>query len=181
LDGDPSVGLQWEPTPTNKETVLNDLHSFILGRESALVIKARFGLDGPWFVPESGRHFPHKYTPNLLYNGYRVLSRDKAAGACGGIIHPNLAPGLKKEYSCNSATLLGLACMACCRVTFTFLPLCGNGCTIGQKAQSPVCSFHFHTSCLVKVIGLLFRERCLFIVTFMKLEARSRAYGLKGA
>ena len=56
-----------------------------------------------------------------------------------------------------------------------------NGCTIGQRAQSPVYSFHFHTSWLLKVIGLLFRARYLFIVTFLKLETRSRTYGLQGA
>jgi hypothetical protein len=79
--GDPSVGLQWEPSSTNMETVLNDLHSFTIGRDSAVVIAARFGLDGSGFEPECG-HFPHQHSPNLLYNGYRVLSQDKAAGAC---------------------------------------------------------------------------------------------------
>ena len=52
--GDLSVGLQWEPSSTNMETVLNDLHSFTLGRNSAVVIAACFGLDGPGFEPESG-------------------------------------------------------------------------------------------------------------------------------
>jgi hypothetical protein len=79
--GDPSVLLQWEPSSTNIETVLNNLHSFTLGRDSTVVIAARFGLDGPWFELDCGRHFPHQYSPNLLYNGYRVLSRDKEAGA----------------------------------------------------------------------------------------------------
>jgi hypothetical protein len=84
--GDSSVGLQWDPPSANVETVLNDLHSFTLGRDSAVLTTARFGLDSPGFESECGRHFPHQYTPtryspSLLYNGYRVLSRDKAAGA----------------------------------------------------------------------------------------------------
>ena len=61
--GDPSVSLQWEPSSTNMETVLNDLHSFTLGRDSAVVIAACFGLDGPAFEPECGRYVPHQYTP----------------------------------------------------------------------------------------------------------------------
>jgi hypothetical protein len=57
---DPSVGLQWEPSSANMETVLNDLHSFTVGRNSTVVIAACFGLDGPGFEPECGRHFPYK-------------------------------------------------------------------------------------------------------------------------
>jgi hypothetical protein len=83
--GNPSVGLQWEPSSTNVGNVLNGLYSFALGRDNAVVIAIRFGLDDPGFGPDCGRHFPHqylptRYTPNL-YNGYHVLFRDKAAGS----------------------------------------------------------------------------------------------------
>ena len=78
-------GIRWfvfsvSPPSTNMETVLNDLRSFTLGRDSAVVLAAGIGLDCPRFEPECGRHFPHQYSPSLLYNVYHVLFRDKAAG-----------------------------------------------------------------------------------------------------
>jgi len=87
------------------ETILNDPHSFTLGRYSAVFIASRFELDGPGFEPECGRYVPHPYKPTRYpATHHRVLSRDKAAGVWR--YHPpQSSAGVEEEYSCNSATL----------------------------------------------------------------------------
>ena len=57
-----------------------------MGRDSSVGIATRYGLDGPGIEPwgeEIFRTRPDRPwgPPSLLYNGYRVFPRDKAAGA----------------------------------------------------------------------------------------------------
>jgi len=74
-----------------------------VGRDSAVCIATRYGLDGPGVESRWGgkifRTCPARPwgPPILLYNGYRVFSGGKAAG--DGVDHPppHLAPRLKKE------------------------------------------------------------------------------------
>jgi hypothetical protein len=62
------------------------LHSTSEGRESAVGIATRYGLDGPGIESQWGLDFPHLSRPvlgpvSLLYNEYRVFIGGKAAGA----------------------------------------------------------------------------------------------------
>jgi hypothetical protein len=55
-------------------------------RDSSVGIATRYGLDGPGIESRCGRDFPPRPdrpwgSPSLLYNGYRVLTRGKVAGA----------------------------------------------------------------------------------------------------
>jgi len=55
-------------------------------RDSSVGIATRYGFDGPGMESRWGRDFPHasrpaQGPPSLLYNGYRVFSGGKAAGA----------------------------------------------------------------------------------------------------
>ena len=52
------------------------------GRDSAVGIAIRYGLDGPAIESRWERDFPHPTGP-LLYNGYWVFPGRKAAGAWG--------------------------------------------------------------------------------------------------
>jgi len=72
----------------------------MLGRDSSVGIATHYGLDGPEIESRWGQDFPHPSRQALgahsfLYNGYRVFSGGKAAGAWHH--PPNLAPRLKKE------------------------------------------------------------------------------------
>ena len=57
-----------------------------VGRDDSVGIATRYKLDGPEIECRWGRGFPHPPIeflgpPSFLYNGYRVISRGKAAGA----------------------------------------------------------------------------------------------------
>ena len=58
-----------------------------MGRDSSVGIATRYGLDGPGIESRWQRDFPHPSRPALgptkppLYNGYRVFTGGKAAGA----------------------------------------------------------------------------------------------------
>jgi hypothetical protein len=57
-----------------------------MGRNSAVGIATRFGLDGPGIESRWVRFFQHTLIPALgptqsLYNAYRVIASGKAAGA----------------------------------------------------------------------------------------------------
>ena len=58
-----------------------------MGRDSSVGIVTRYGLDGPGIESRWGREIfrtrPDRSwdLPSLLYNGYRVFPRDKAAVA----------------------------------------------------------------------------------------------------
>jgi len=72
------------------------------GRDSAVGIAIRYGLDGLGNESQWGRDFLHPSrrpwgTPSLLYNGYRVFHGVKRPGR--GVDHPPppLATRLKKE------------------------------------------------------------------------------------
>ena len=56
------------------------------GRDSSVGTATRYGLDGPRIESRWGEDFPHPSDrpwgpPSLLYSGYRVITRAKAAGA----------------------------------------------------------------------------------------------------
>ena len=55
----------------------------VVGRDSAVGIATRYGLDGPGIESRWGRDFPDRPwgLPSLLYSGYRVFTGGKAAGA----------------------------------------------------------------------------------------------------
>jgi hypothetical protein len=58
----------------------------VVGRDSVVGIATRYKLDGPGIKSQRGKIFsthPDRPwgLPSLLYNGYRVIPRDKAAGA----------------------------------------------------------------------------------------------------
>ena len=57
-----------------------------MGRDSSVGIATRYRLEGLGIESQLGRDFSHPCRPalgprNLLYNGYRVFPRGKAAGA----------------------------------------------------------------------------------------------------
>ena len=60
-----------------------------VGRDSAVGIATRYGLDGPGIESRWGRDFPHRPwgLPSLLYNGYRVFPGCKAAGVLTTHLH----------------------------------------------------------------------------------------------
>jgi hypothetical protein len=76
----------------------------VMGRDTVVVIPARFGLDSPGIESSGGgEDFPHPSRPapgptHLLYNGYRVsFPGGKAAGARCWPPTPRLQPRFKKE------------------------------------------------------------------------------------
>ena len=84
------------------------------GRDGAVGIATRYGLDGPRIESRWGARFFHTPPdrpcgpPSLLYNGYRVsLPGVKRLGR-GVSTHLHLAPRLKKEQSYTYTPPLGL-------------------------------------------------------------------------
>jgi len=58
----------------------------MVGRDISVAIATRFGLDGPGIESRWGQDFPHPARPalglpSLLYSGYQVFPRGKAAEA----------------------------------------------------------------------------------------------------
>ena len=81
-----------------------------VGRDSAVGIATRYGLDGPGIESQWGRDLSDRPwgPPSLLYNGYRVsfLGVKRPGRGVDHQHHP--VPRLKKEYSYTSAPPLGL-------------------------------------------------------------------------
>ena len=89
------------------------------GRDSSVGIATRYSLDGPWIEsPVGGEIFRTRPArpwslPSLLYNGYRVFSWGKAAGAWCWPPHPHLqCRGLKKGRAIHLATRTALLAYA---------------------------------------------------------------------
>jgi hypothetical protein len=83
------------------------------GRDSSVGMATRYWREGPEIESRWGgeifctRQYWPWGAPSLLYNVYRVIPGDKAAGP--GVDHPpHLAPRLKKEESYASTPPLGL-------------------------------------------------------------------------
>ena len=72
-------------------------------RDSSVGIATRYGLQGPGIQSRWGDDIFHTRPerpwgpPNLLYNGYRVFTGGKAAGAWRWPPHPRLVARLNKE------------------------------------------------------------------------------------
>ena len=72
--------------PWNAETTFTFIsRGFLVGRDVAVGIATRYGLDGPGIEPRGGEIFicPQRPwgPPSLLYNGYNVFFQNRAAGA----------------------------------------------------------------------------------------------------
>ena len=82
-------------------------------RNSLVGMATRYWLDGPGIEcrwSEIFRACPDRpwNPPSLLYNGYRVIPGDKAAGVVALTTHYHLVLRLMKQQSCTSTYLLGL-------------------------------------------------------------------------
>ena len=87
-----------------------------MGRDSAVGIATRYGLDGPGSNPEIFGTRPDRPwdPPSLLYNGYRVFPGGKAAGAW------RWPPTPIERRGQGGIPLLPIwACVSCYRVNFT--------------------------------------------------------------
>ena len=88
-----------------------------MGRDSAVGIGTRYGLDGLGIESLWGRDFPHPSMPAPVGWVPGLFSWGKAAGS--GVDHPpHLVRRLKKEYIYISNPLW--AFVFCSRVSFTF-------------------------------------------------------------
>ena len=85
-----------------------------MGRESAVGVATRYGLEGLGIESRWGgeiiRIRPDRPwgPPSLLYDGYRVFPGGQIGRGVALTTHPHLVPRLKEEYSYTSAPPLGL-------------------------------------------------------------------------
>jgi hypothetical protein len=108
--------------PQNFKVVLCRTLRYDLGRDGPISIATFYGLDVLGIESLWGRDFPHPpdgswVPPNVLYNGYRVFTGDKAAGAWPW---PPTHIWRRSWRKSRVLHLPILVFLACCRVNVTF-------------------------------------------------------------
>ena len=94
-------------------------------RDDVVDVATRYRLDSPGIESQPGRVFSHPSRPALgstqpiVQCVTGLLASSKTAGGVALIIHPNIAPRLKKEYIYILLLPPLRAFMACYRVNFT--------------------------------------------------------------
>ena len=81
------VGCGWVVNPTARPLYSlpgkTQYQLYRMGRDKAVGIATRYGLDCPGIESQGGKIFcTHPDRPSLLYNGYRVFPGGEAAEAC---------------------------------------------------------------------------------------------------